>query len=155
MNYAPFAVQNPGSPPENMAARGLSGSAAEVRQRNFRRERLFFDVENSFMGVQAEHLKGDERSRFADASKAHKDVYQRAFSLTVSTEGDVFSFRGEPPRMMEEYGNTNFGRSALLARRLVEAGVSAVEINLGGWDTHAQNFQALRTRQLPPLDQGM
>ena len=57
--------------------------------------RLFFDVENGFMGVQADHLKGDERAQFADASRAHRDVYQRAFSLTVSTEGDVFSFRGQ------------------------------------------------------------
>ncbi len=56
---------------------------------------------------------------------------------------------------MEAYGNNNFGRSALMARRLVEAGVSAVEINLGGWDTHNQTFQAHSTRLQPTLDKAM
>ena len=42
-----------------------------------------------------------------------------------------------------------------MARRLVEAGVSAVEISLGGWDTHNGNFNALATRQLPTLDRAM
>ncbi len=155
MNYAPFNVQNPGSPPENLASRGLNGSAAEKQERAHRRQRLFYDLENGFMGAQAEHMKGDERAKFADASKAHKEIYQKAFSLVVSKDGDVFSFKGEPQRVLDEYGTSQFGRSCLLARRLIEAGVSAVELNLGGWDTHAQNFNALRTRQLPPLDQGM
>ncbi len=52
-------------------------------------------------------------------------------------------------------GANNFGRSAILARRLVEAGVSAVEISLGGWDTHNQNFNALSTNNLPTLDKGI
>src|SRR5207248_11449866 len=96
-----------------------------------------------------------ERNQFADASRAHKEVYQKAFSLVVSTEGDVFNFRGEPQRVLDEYGTSMFGRSALLARRLVEAGVSAVEINLGGWDTHNQTFQAHSTRLQPTLDRAM
>jgi hypothetical protein len=156
MNFAPFTVQNPGSPPENLQARNLAGSALEKTQRVRRRERFFYDLERNFMGAQAEHLDTtQERAKLADASKAHREIYDKAFSLVASTEGDVFSFKGEPPRVMESYGNSQFGRSALLARRLVEAGVTAVEIGMGGWDTHGQNFQALRTRQLPPMDQGM
>ena len=156
MNYAPFNVQNPGSPPENLTARNLQGSQMERMERVHRRQRFFYDLENTFVGNQAEHLNtADERAKMADASKAHKEVYQKAFSLVASKDGDVFSFKGEPQRVLDEYGTSQFGRSALLARRLVEGGVSAVELSMGGWDTHGQNFNALRTRQLPPIDQGI
>ena len=50
------------------------------------------------------------------------------------------------------YGATPFGKGALTARRLVEAGVRFVTLSLGGWDTHGKNFDALKTRNLPPLD---
>ena len=52
-------------------------------------------------------------------------------------------------------GNNNFGRAAIMARRLVEAGVSAVELQLGGWDTHNQTFNAHSTRLQPTLDKAM
>jgi hypothetical protein len=155
MNYAPFTVQNPGSPPENLTMRNVSGSGTDREQHVHRRQRFFYDLEDNFMGAQAEHLTQQDRNKFADASKAHKEIYQKAFSLVASKDGDVFSFKGESQRTLSDYGNSQFGRSALLARRLVEAGVSSVEIGMGGWDTHGQNFTALRTRQLPPLDQGM
>jgi hypothetical protein len=156
MNYAPFTVQNPGSPPENLTARNLQGSQMEKMERVHRRQRFFYDLENTFVGSQADHLNTpEERAKMSDASKAHKEVYQKAFSLVASKDGDVFSFKGEPQRVLDEYGTSQFGRSALLARRLVEGGVSAVELSMGGWDTHGQNFNALRTRQLPPIDQGI
>jgi hypothetical protein len=156
MNYAPFNVQTPGTLPDNLSARGNLGSPAETKDRVHRRQRLFYDLENGFMAGQAPHLAtAEERAKFSDASKAHKELYQKGFSLLVKNEGDVFTFKGENAAMLDSYGNTPFGRSALLARRLVEAGVSAVEISQGGWDTHGQNFQALRTRQLPPIDQGI
>jgi hypothetical protein len=156
MNYAPFTVQNPGSPPENLTARNLQGSQMEKMERVHRRQRFFYDLENTFVGGQADHLNTpEERAKMSDASKAHKEVYQKAFSLVASKDGDVFSFKGEPQRVLDEYGTSQFGRSALLARRLVEGGVSAVELSMGGWDTHGQNFNALRTRQLPPIDQGI
>jgi hypothetical protein len=157
MNYAPFNVQTPGAPPDNLTARGNFGSPAEKMERVHRRQRLFYDVENGFMNtrLETERTSAEERAKFADASKAHKELYQKAFSLVASKDGDVFSFKGENQATVDLYGNGAFGKSALLARRLVEAGVSAVEIGMGGWDTHQQNFQALRTRQLPQMDQGM
>ena len=96
-----------------------------------------------------------ERSKFADSSKAHRDIYYKGFALTASKEGQIFDLKGENPKTLQDYGNSNFGRSAIMARRLVESGVSAVELTLGGWDTHNQNFDALSQRQLPPLDQAM
>lgn len=175
MNYAPFGVQNPGTPPENIRAPGTLGGSDEDRlDRMQRRRRLFSEIEDQFMYGRVPHLSAGmaytsesernaklaERAKFADASKAHRDVYYKAFSLVASKEGEVFDLKKEPVKMMEEYGAAgmganNFGRSAILARRLVEAGVSAVELSLGGWDTHNATFNAHSTRLQPPLDKAM
>ncbi|MBX9678243.1 MAG: DUF1501 domain-containing protein [Gemmataceae bacterium] len=156
MTYAPFTIQNPGTPPENVRApQGLGGSEVETEDRIQRRRRLWNTVEGQFMLDRTPHLAEKDRAKFADGSKNHNDVYQRAFQLIASKDGKVFDLKGESAASLASYGNTNFGRSALMARRLVEAGVSAVEISLGGWDTHNANFNALATRQLPPLDMAM
>jgi hypothetical protein len=65
---------------------------------------------------------------------------------------------GEDPRMRDRYGRHLFGRSLLLARRLVEAGVPVVQATMGivqTWDTHVANFPRLRDSLLPPLDQAV
>ena len=175
MNYAPFTVQNPGTPPENIRApQSLGTSAEDVNDRVRRRQRLFYELEDQFMYGRVPHLgntlpgsteaeravKLAERAKFADASKAHRDIYYKGFSLVASKEGQVFDLKGEKPKVMEEYGAagmgaSGFGRSAIMARRLVESGVSAVEIQLGGWDTHNQTFQAHATRLQPTLDKAM
>ncbi len=174
MTYAPFTVQNPGTPPENIRPPASLGSGTDLEDRIQRRRRLFTELENQFMYGRVPHLAADmpytsqserdarlaERAKFADASKAHRDVYYKGFSLVASKEGQVFDLKGENPKLMEEYGAagmgaSNFGRSAIMARRLVEAGVSAVEISLGGWDTHNQTFNAHSTRLQPTLDKGM
>jgi len=164
MNYAPFTVQNPGTPPENIRAPGSLGQGADLEDRVRRRQRLFYEVEDGFMFGRVPHMTNPnaplaerlaQRARFADASKAHRDIYYKGFSLVASKEGKVFDLKDEKPKTLENYGNNNFGRSAVMARRLVEAGVSAVEINLGGWDTHNQTFDAHSTRLQPTLDNAM
>lgn len=64
----------------------------------------------------------------------------------------------EDPRLVARYGmndrRRNSGDRFLVARRLVEAGVRSVALSWGGWDTHGQNFEAMR-RQLPALDRGL
>ena len=66
----------------------------------------------------------------------------------------------ESDAVREKYGRTTVGQSCLLARRLVEAGVSFVTINDRGtgplgWDTHAQNFPTIKNTLAPPLDKGV
>ncbi len=157
MNYAPFNVQNPGTPPENIRPpQGIGRSDVERADRVRRRQRLFYTLEDSFRRGRAPFLGSEEdRAKFNDPSKSHADVYGKGFSLVASREGQVFDIRNEPPAVQQAYGNSNFGRSALLARRLIEAGVSAVEISLGGWDTHGNNFTSLANNLLPTLDRGM
>src|SRR5439155_19033995 len=69
--------------------------------------------------------------------------------------GKVFNVNSEPKRLIDEYGNNNFGKGCLLARRLTEAGVSCVEVDLGGWDNHNGIFPILKNQRLPELNKGM
>jgi hypothetical protein len=60
--------------------------------------------------------------------------------------------------LQDRYGRNSFGWSLLMARRLVEAGVPLVQVNLGNnetWDTHQAAFPNLKNFLLPPLDQGL
>jgi hypothetical protein len=155
MKYAPFNVQNAGTPPENIKApEGVDDG------RMARRAALFGRVEGGFTtGMPIDPKTG--KPMVLDAAQAHKEVYEKALNLVVSTRKDVFSLDkeidGKPidPKLKEEYGNDGFGRSALLARKLVEAGTAAVQITLGGWDLHNNTHATLQNQRLPVLDRAM
>lgn len=81
------------------------------------------------------------------------EYYQQGYDLITTVEAQqAFDIHSEPDSVRDAYGRNGFGQRALLARRLVEAGVPFVTINDGGWDHHADLFGALRTR-LPSWDQ--
>ena len=67
-----------------------------------------------------------------------------AVKLMRSPALEAFEVRKEKPEVLERYGDTEFGRSALLARRLVEKGVRFVQVNRGGFDVHSNAFPAMR-----------
>jgi uncharacterized protein (DUF1501 family) len=67
----------------------------------------------------------------------------------------AFKLDDEPAELRDKYGRNSFGQGCLMARRLVEAGVTFVEVSLGGWDMHADIFNALSKTKLPELDKGM
>ncbi len=73
----------------------------------------------------------------------------------TSAQMEAFKTDKESTEVQERYGKTGFGRGCLMARRLVEQGVSFVEVDLGGWDTHQDNFKQLGDRKLPELDKAM
>src|SRR5262249_24750219 len=141
MNYAPFTVQNPRQPPANIKPPESVGSDMD---RIRRRQRLFYSVEDTFRETLTPQMKKDDREKFADASKAHTDIYHKAFDLVASKGGEVFDLGKEKRSVRDEYGMNGFGNGCLLARRLVEQGVTAVEVDLGGWDLHANVFNTLR-----------
>jgi hypothetical protein len=152
MNYAPFTVQNPGQPPTNIQT---PAGVDEFRIR--RRQQLFYEVEENFRDGLVKNLSGEDRQKHTDAAVAHAEIYGKAFNLVADKSGRrVFDLSGEGAGLLREYGTAgNFGRGCLLARKLVEAGVTAVEVDLGGWDNHANIFNTLRTNLLPQLDKGM
>ncbi len=88
------------------------------------------------------------------AATEHAKVIGKTLSLMTSEQMKAFKVMQEPDDIQERYGKNNFGRGCLMARRLVEAGVPFVEVNLGGWDNHANIFPTLETK-LPELDRGM
>ena len=77
-----------------------------------------------------------------------------AYDLILGSAGKIFDLGTETDAVRNNYGRNTFGQSCLMARRLVEQGVPFVTINYPGWDTHKQNFQAMR-RLLPELDKGL
>jgi Protein of unknown function (DUF1501) len=96
-----------------------------------------------------------------DSSPAFRDMDQRqrqAFDLLMNASSrSAFDLSQEPLAIRERYGRDLFGSSALLARRLVEAGVTFITIHTesrgnGHWDTHNNNFNMLRDWLLPYLD---
>ena len=79
-----------------------------------------------------------------------RTAYDRGLRLVNGTVAAAFDLKDEPRKLRETYGKNLFGQGCLLARRLVERGVPFVEVTLGripgvfgGWDTHANNFDAL------------
>ncbi len=85
---------------------------------------------------------------------------QRAFDLLTSPEvRDAFDISRESPALRDSYGRHMFGQSALLARRLVESGVTFVTVNCVPWDHHGTGKQ-LKTEEgakqlIPPLDKAI
>jgi hypothetical protein len=77
-------------------------------------------------------------------TRAHAAAYDRAVRLMQSAGGKVFDLTEEKANVRDAYGRNLFGQGCLLARRLVERGVSFVEVTLGGWDTHQNNFDQVR-----------
>jgi hypothetical protein len=157
MMYAPFTVQNAGQPPANIKAPGgLGGNEQETMERLRRRQRLFYTVEDGFAEAAFPHLKTPaEREAAGSAAQAHEAVYKKAFDLTVSPLRNVFEVNKEPAKVLDAYGRNGFGMGCLLARKLVEQGVTCVEVDLGGWDMHANIFNSLRRGNGPTLDKGM
>src|SRR5438270_12162589 len=80
--------------------------------------------------------------------------------LTSPLARRAFDLNKEPAAVRERYGRDTFGASVLLARRLVEAGVTFVTVHTetkgpGHWDTHENNFNMLQYRLLPFLDRAL
>jgi hypothetical protein len=152
MNYAPFTVQNAGQPPANIASPGSLGTGEDMTQRQHRRQRLFYAVEDNFSQntlpeVQGKTEKEIEAAResLGSAAQAHSTVYKKAFDLTISPLRAVFEVQKEPKNVIDSYGGmqNQFGMGLLLARKLIEKGVSTVEVDLGGWDNHGNIKQAI------------
>ncbi len=129
MAYAPFIVANPNQMPAN------SELPAGVNDRRFgRRLDLMRDLEQDFAETGGAARVRDHRALVGGAARMVRSPQLRAFD--VSQERDA---------VRDRYGRTPFGQGCLLARRLVEAGVTFVEVELNGWDTHQNNFERTRT----------
>jgi hypothetical protein len=131
----PFVVQNAERPPEN--------AQPKVGPERFRRRLgLLHRLEAA----------GFAQAGGADRVRDHRALYGQTARMVLSPHMRAFHLDEESPGIREAYGRTPFGQGCLLARRLVEAGVTFVEVRSNGWDTHQQNHErvaALARRQSP------
>jgi hypothetical protein len=105
-----------------------------------------------------ETARGPAFARFDDRSRQAFDLLQ------AGKARQAFDLSREPPSLRDRYGRNRWGQSVLLARRLVEAGVSLVQVNWTrmptdedptgspAWDTHSKNGQRLRSPLMPIMD---
>jgi hypothetical protein len=81
---------------------------------------------------------------------------EQAHSMITSPRArEAFDIGKEDQSFAQQFGEDSFGQSCLLALRLVESGVRFASVQLGGWDTHIDNFTKLKTNNLPKLDAGL
>jgi hypothetical protein len=121
-------------------------------------------------GMEASRL-GDRRALLEDVDRQQRqlagfaecrrltDQQRLAFSVLSSGKAArAFELDREPAALRDRYGRHAFGQSLLLARRLVQAGVSVVQANMGpaqNWDNHGLIFSTLKDQLLPPLDRAL
>ena len=124
VQHGPFVVQNPQLPPQNVAY-----------ARNVDTER--FQLRTQALDILENQFQAETRD---PKVKGRRDVYGKAMQMMHSPRLKAFDLNEEPAALKAAYGDTNFGRGCLMARRLVESGVKFVEVVLDGWDTHQDNF---------------
>ena len=118
VDYEPFVVDAPGQPPRN-----LENTVSEARLH--RRLGLLNQIENEYAARGGKTVVENQQPLYGKTSR-----------LVLSPRTQAFDLDSEPAALKEKYGKSNFGRGCLLARRLVEAGVTFVEVRSDGWDTH-------------------
>jgi len=139
MAHSPFVVQNPNGKIANLEP---PKDISDVRMA--RRVEMLGLTENAFLA-----------QKRGQGAVDHKAVYAKTLRMMKSRYTDAFRLDKEKAEIRDAYGRGSFGSGCLMARRLVQAGVTYVEVSLGGWDTHADAFAALSGRLLPELDKGM
>jgi hypothetical protein len=140
--YAPFVVPNDPNR-DDFQVRDVSlPRGLEAERFEHRRD----------LRVQVDRLQRIEHKAAGDPVSALDDYYEQGYSLMSSpTAQEAFAVQRESDELRKRYGRSPFGQRALLARRLVEAGVPFVTLYEGGWDHHGDIFPALRKR-LPGVD---
>ena len=135
MAYAPFQVDS------NGRVRDADMRVSDQRRQD--RMKLLDALETRFI-----------REDRGPAAGEHAKVVKNTLSMMTSEQMEAFNVQQEDQGIKERYGETNFGRGCLMARRLVETGVPFIEVNFGGWDLHQNCFDQLNTK-LPELDTAM
>lgn len=136
MTYSPFIVDSNG----NIRDLNMGIDPTRLSQRL----EMLSTIENKFIN-----------ERRGGSAIDHNKIIDKTVKLMTSKQMEAFKVSKEPAEMKERYGNTGFGRGCLMARRLVETGVPFIEVDLGGWDNHANIFQTLENQKLPELDKAM
>jgi hypothetical protein len=144
-SYNPFIVEgNASGRGSSLRVRGIQLPGGFTLDELEKRDKLFKVFDETFHSL----------DKSADLVEGLDTFHKQALEILRSDKTKkAFDLNRESQALRELYGQTPFGQGVLAARRLVESGVRFVTISLGGWDTHAQNFDRMSKRLLPPLDQ--
>jgi hypothetical protein len=144
-SYNPFAPDaNPSDP--NFQVRNLKMPGRVSAERLENRKKLVSDIDSLRRDID---LKGD----IGGLDTFYRDAMEMVTSVKAMSAFDV---NKEPVKLRDRYGRNDLGQCCLLARRLVESGVTFVTVQAGGgWDTHGNNFTELKRRLLPQYDAGV
>jgi hypothetical protein len=144
-SYNPFAPDNdPNS--DSFQVRNLKLPGRVDASRLGKRRELLKDLDTIRRDV-------DARGDIEGLDTFYRDALEM---VTSSRAQQAFDVSREPDRLRDQYGRHDLGQCCLLARRLVEAGVTYVTVQAGGgWDTHGDNFKQLKTSLLPKYDQAL
>ena len=127
VQYEPFMIQDPSRMPQNVAT-------TVTTDRYGRRLGLLDKLEDEFADRGGEVVV-----------KNHRDLYDKTSKMILSSDLKAFDISDEPESLKSRYGDSDFGRGCLLARRLVEAGTTFVEVSSrgqgGNWDTHDNLYE--------------
>lgn len=144
--HAPFVIDGyPNS--ENFKVRDvvLPADISEGRAASRRELRASLDQMRRYTDKLAE-----------DPAVTFDDYLQQGVQLVMSSKAQAaFDLSREDTKVREKYGRNDFGQRLLMARRLVEVGVSWVTVNLGGWDHHTKLFEAYKGDHVKNMDRGM
>src|SRR5262245_37620879 len=135
VRHAPFIVTDPNRAPDNLAT-------PVAADRLGRRLGLLKELEEPLTKTGAAQLVKD-----------HQTLYDQTSQMILSPRTQAFQLEREPEKLRDAYGRSAFGQGCLMARRLIEAGVTFVEVQSSGWDTHSNELAGLK-KLIPPVDQG-
>jgi hypothetical protein len=119
---------------QQLRVQNLGSPGMTTRQTDERRA-LLGDLEEDFLSA-----------RPGAIADSHRAAFDAAVRLMQPQNAAAFDLSRESARLRDRYGHNLFGQGCLLARRLVERGIPFVEVTLDGWDTHANNFDAVRNQ---------
>ena len=146
IRYAPLNTNSSPQAGQPFSVRGLAMGRGITLEQFDRRQSLLRELDRSLIELEHNSQLYEGLDQFGD----------QAYSMLTSPRArQAFDISQENPRFAEKFGDDSFGQSCLLAVRLVESGVRFVTLQLGGWDTHQDNFTRLSDNLLPKLDAGL
>ena len=146
IRYSPLETNAQPSFGQPFSVRGISLPGGIGIDEVKRRQSLLKKIDRRFAALEKNDQLLDGLDQFGD----------QAYSMITSSRArDAFDISKEPESFSRQFGEESFGQSCLLALRQVESGVRFVTVQLGGWDTHTDNFTKLKTKNLPTLDAGL
>lgn len=146
VRYAPMNTTSTPVIGTPFRVRGISMSGGLTIDDVERRRNLLSRLDRTFSDVEQNSQLLEGMDEFG--KQAHTVI-------TSEKAQDAFDIGRESPEFSKQFGSSSLGASCLLALRLVEAGVRFITVSNGGWDTHRDNWNVLKTRQLPALDDAL